>query len=124
MYERIRNMREDKDLTQAQIAEYLNIHQTTYSDYELGNLNIPVPVLDKLADLFETSIDYLGTNPHPLSNCYLAALVLLPKITLMIKADTIPRIPPNKNGAPELILSHIRPAMIEDKSRPIPCSMP
>ncbi|MEN6412837.1 MAG: helix-turn-helix transcriptional regulator [Veillonellales bacterium] len=59
MYERIRNMREDKDLTQAQIAEYLSIHQTTYSDYELGNLNIPIPVMYKLADLFETSIDYL-----------------------------------------------------------------
>ncbi|MBE6906710.1 helix-turn-helix domain-containing protein [Marasmitruncus massiliensis] len=59
MYERIRNMREDKDITQAQMAEYLRIHQTTYSDYELGNLNIPIPILDKLADLFETSIDYL-----------------------------------------------------------------
>lgn len=59
MYERIRNMREDRDLTQAQIADYLSIHQTTYSDYELGKLNIPVPVLDKLAYLFETSIDYL-----------------------------------------------------------------
>ena len=59
MYERIRNTREDRDMTQAQIAEYLRIHQTTYSDYELGNLNIPIPVLDKLADLFETSIDYL-----------------------------------------------------------------
>ncbi len=59
MYERIRNMREDKDLTQVQMAEYLNIHQTTYSDYELGNLNIPLPVLGKIADLFGTSIDYL-----------------------------------------------------------------
>jgi len=59
MFERIRNMREDRDMTQAQIAEYLSIHQTTYSDYELGNLNIPVTVFDKLADLFETSIDYL-----------------------------------------------------------------
>ncbi len=59
MYERIRNMREDKDITQAQMAEYLTVHQTTYSDYELGNLNIPIPILDKLADLFETSIDYL-----------------------------------------------------------------
>lgn len=59
MYERIRNMREDKDMTQAQMAKDLSIHQTTYSDYELGNLNIPVPVLDKIADLFETSIDYL-----------------------------------------------------------------
>ncbi|MEA4920203.1 MAG: helix-turn-helix transcriptional regulator [Clostridiaceae bacterium] len=59
MYERIRNMREDKDMTQAQVARLLNIHQTTYSDYELGRLNIPTAVLIKLADLFETSIDYL-----------------------------------------------------------------
>ncbi len=59
MYKRIRNMREDKDLTQEQMAEYLCVHQTTYSDYELGNLNIPVPILDKIATLFETSVDYL-----------------------------------------------------------------
>ncbi len=59
MYERIRNMREDKDMTQEQMAAYLNIHQTTYSDYERGNLNIPVSVLAQLADLFQTSIDYL-----------------------------------------------------------------
>ncbi len=52
-------MREDKDMTQTQVAQYLNIHQTTYSDYELGNLNIPVTVLNKMAVLFETSIDYL-----------------------------------------------------------------
>jgi transcriptional regulator with XRE-family HTH domain len=70
VYERIRNMREDRDLTQAQMAEYLNIHQTTYSDYELGNLNIPVQVLSKIADLFETSIDYLvnrtfDKKPYP-----------------------------------------------------------
>lgn len=70
MYQRIRNMREDRDLTQDQIAKYLSIHQTTYSDYELGNLNIPIPVLDKLAYLFETSIDYLVNrtdekSPYP-----------------------------------------------------------
>lgn len=59
MYKRIRNLREDKDLTQAQIAAYLRIHQTTYSDYELGHLNIPIPILLQLADLFETSLDYL-----------------------------------------------------------------
>ncbi len=59
MYERIRNMREDKDLTQAQMATYLSIHQTTYSDYEIGNLNVPVQVLGRIADLFGTSIDYL-----------------------------------------------------------------
>jgi len=59
VYERIRDMREDKDMTQSQMSEYLRIHQTTYSDYEIGKLNIPVQVLDKIADLFETSIDYL-----------------------------------------------------------------
>lgn len=42
-------------MAQAKMAEYLNIHQTTYSDYELGKLNIPVQVLSKI----ETSIDYL-----------------------------------------------------------------
>ena len=59
MYERIRNMREDRDRTQSQMAEHLKIHQTTYSDYEIGKLNIPIQVLDKIADLFGTSIDYL-----------------------------------------------------------------
>ena len=52
-------MREDRDLTQRQMAEYLKIHQTTYSDYEIGNLNIPVEVLIKLAKFYNTSIDYL-----------------------------------------------------------------
>lgn len=59
MYERIRQMREDNDITQAKMAAYLSIHQTTYSDYELGNLNIPLPLLCKIADLFQTSVDYL-----------------------------------------------------------------
>lgn len=70
MYERIRNLREDNDMTQAQMAVYLNVHQTTYSDYEIGKLNIPVQVLMKLADLFGTSMDYLAgrtdqKTPYP-----------------------------------------------------------
>ena len=59
MYDCIRALREDQDLSQRQMAEFLQIHQTTYSDYELGNLNIPVPILIKLAEYFHTSIDYL-----------------------------------------------------------------
>ncbi len=59
MFKRIRDMREDRDLTQAQMAEFLQIHQTTYSDYELGNLNIPIEILIKLAKFYKTSIDYL-----------------------------------------------------------------
>ena len=60
MYEnRIRDLREDGDLTQQELASYLQVHQTTYSDYELGKLNIPINVLHKLADYYGTSIDYL-----------------------------------------------------------------
>ena len=59
VFKRIRDLREDRDLTQKQMAEYLLIHQTTYSDYELGNLNIPVDVLIALAKFYNTSIDYL-----------------------------------------------------------------
>ncbi len=68
MFRRVRDLREDKDITQKQMAEYLQIHQTTYSDYELGNLNIPAEVLIKLARFYKTSIDYiveLTDNPNP-----------------------------------------------------------
>ena len=59
MYERIRGLREDRDLSQKDMAEFLCVAQTTYSDYELGKINIPVEVLKKLANYFDTSIDYL-----------------------------------------------------------------
>lgn len=52
-------MREDQDLSQKEIAEILNVAQTTYSDYELGKINIPIELLCRIADYFETSIDYL-----------------------------------------------------------------
>ena len=60
MYQnRLRDLREDKDLKQKDISELLRIHQTTYSDYELGRLNIPVASLHILADFYHVSIDYL-----------------------------------------------------------------
>jgi len=67
---RLRDLREDNDLSQKKLAEYLSVHQTTYSDYELGNLNVPVEALHKLADFYDVSIDYLlgRTNvkePYP-----------------------------------------------------------
>ncbi len=67
---RLRDLREDNDLKQYQIAELLQVHQTTYSDYELGNLNIPIGALHQLADYYGVSIDYLlcRTNrkdPYP-----------------------------------------------------------
>lgn len=59
MYERIRNLREDKDMTQTQVATYLNCSQRIYSNYERGEVDIPTRILIKLADLHNTSTDYL-----------------------------------------------------------------
>lgn len=60
MYQnRLRDLREDRDLKQKDLAQLLNIHQTTYSDYELGRLNIPVPTIHVLADFYQVSTDYL-----------------------------------------------------------------
>lgn len=59
VYERIRNLREDNDLSQCDIAEYLHCSQVSYSYYELGRRDIPVSVLIKLADYYGCSTDYL-----------------------------------------------------------------
>ena len=59
METRIKNLREDHDLTQKQISEYLNVSQVAYSYYELNRRSIPVETLDKLADYYNTSVDYL-----------------------------------------------------------------
>lgn len=58
-FERIRNLREDKDLKQRQLAELLGCDQRTYSDYECGVLNVPTDALIKLALFYNTSVDYL-----------------------------------------------------------------
>lgn len=58
-YLRLRDIREDRDLKQKDLAELLTIHQTTYSDYELGRLNVPVDALNTLADYYGVSVDYL-----------------------------------------------------------------
>ena len=60
-YRRIRDLREDHDLTQRQLASLLRMPQPQYNRYEQGLRDIPTPVLIKLADLYETSTDYL---PH------------------------------------------------------------
>lgn len=59
MYQHIRDLREDRDLTQQQLAELLNISQTTYSRYESGTLDIPSSSLIVLAKFYKTSVDYL-----------------------------------------------------------------
>ena len=67
-YERIRNLRVDNGLTQEKVAQYLNVKQNTYSQYEIGILNYPVDIIIKLALFYNTSIDYLlglTDNPAP-----------------------------------------------------------
>lgn len=58
-FQRIRDLREDRDWKQEYVAEKLGITQTNYSKYELGKVNVPVEMLIKLADLYHVSLDYL-----------------------------------------------------------------
>ncbi len=59
MYKRIRDLREDADLTQTQIADMLMCSQRVYSNYERGELNVPCEILTKLADIHGVSVDYI-----------------------------------------------------------------
>lgn len=59
MYKRIRDLREDHDMTQTQMAEILNCSQRIYSNYERGDVDIPTTVLIKIALYHRTSVDYL-----------------------------------------------------------------
>lgn len=73
MENRIRNLREDNDYTQTKLSKILNISQVAYSYYELNKRSIPIDLLDKIADFYNTSVDYLlyRTNiptPYPKGN--------------------------------------------------------
>ncbi len=66
MYRRIRELREDHDLTQKQMAIHLNCSQQVYSNYELGQRDIPTDVLIKLSHFYQVSTDYiLGISDIP-----------------------------------------------------------
>lgn len=69
MYQRIRDLREDQDLKQRHLAEFLNCSQQVYSNYELGQRDIPTDVLIRLANFYHVSIDYLlGQTSNPKRN--------------------------------------------------------
>lgn len=59
MFQRIRNLREDHDLTQEVLGAAINVPQRTYSYYERGERMIPPEVLCRLADYYQTSVDYI-----------------------------------------------------------------
>jgi len=68
MYKRIRELREDRDLTQLEIAKIVIVSQSTYAKYESGSLDIPTHALIKLAKFYNVSVDYileLTDNPQP-----------------------------------------------------------
>ncbi len=66
MYRRLRDLREDRELKQTEIARMLSMSQTGYSKYETGENDIPTAVLIKLARFYNTSIDYLlGETDNP-----------------------------------------------------------
>lgn len=64
---RLRDLREDSDKTQQEIADYLNMHRSVYRRYETGERELPLWALVKLADYYQTSTDYIlgrSTKPH------------------------------------------------------------
>ena len=66
MYQRLRDLREDRDMNQTQIAKMLGMSQTGYSKYETGENDIPTGILIRLARFYNTSIDYLlGETDNP-----------------------------------------------------------
>ena len=66
MYKRIRDLREDRDLTQKQLAAALSCSQQVYSNYELGQRDIPTDILIKLSRFYHVSVDYiLGISDDP-----------------------------------------------------------
>lgn len=69
VYRRIRDLREDHDLKQREIAEYLCCSQRVYSNYELGQRDIPTDILIKLSEFYNVSVDYLlGLTSNPKRN--------------------------------------------------------
>ena len=69
VYRRIRDIREDSDLTQKQMAKTLNSSQQVYSNYELGQRDIPTDILIRLSKFYDVSVDYLlGLTDNPKIN--------------------------------------------------------
>lgn len=67
--ERIRSLREDKDLTQTDVAEFLKTSQTVYSRYERNERSLPIEMLYELCDFYNVSADYiLGRTDNPKTN--------------------------------------------------------
>ena len=80
IYKRIRDLREDKDLTQKDLANYLNVSQKSYSRYERGERTIAPEILSKIATFHDTTVDYL------LNRTVIKQIMLKRKINKLIKS--------------------------------------
>ena len=66
LFKNLRDIREDRDIKQKDVAQYLNVSQNTYSQYETGVISLTAEVLIKLADYYNVSVDYLlGRTDNP-----------------------------------------------------------
>lgn len=63
-YRRLRDLREDRDLTQTQLVEKLGMHKTTYTNYEQGKRDLPLEIAIKIADFYNVSLDYLADRTN------------------------------------------------------------
>lgn len=82
MYKRIRDLREDRDLTQKQIGQLLNMSQTGYNQYEIGKNDVPTKILIELAKFYNTSIDYIleltdEQKPYPRKKIWQFKIIVL-----------------------------------------------
>lgn len=69
VYQRLRDLREDRDLLQRQVAERLRCSQRVYSNYERGERDIPTDILIRLSEFYDVSVDYLlGLTNNPRRN--------------------------------------------------------
>ena len=59
IFKRLRDLREDNDIKQITLADYLHVKQSTYSDYENGKINIPIDQLIRISDFYNVSLDFL-----------------------------------------------------------------
>lgn len=73
-YQRIRDLREDSDLTQAELCERLQIYKTTYTNYEQGKHTVPLDFALMLADFYDVSIDYIAGRTQFKHSMYREAL--------------------------------------------------
>lgn len=112
-YHRIRDLREDRDLTQENLCKELNMHKTTYTNYEQGKHTVPLDFAVLLADYYNVSVDYIaGRNDYPRS---VAFSKLTPDEEMIIKMFM--RLSERNKGKVEQFMEQLYEKQLERKSK-------